>query len=156
MRAVDIYVDTSIRGPRRGDGSCMYILSFTDGGGRTADAGGRIRRTDTTENQLALLALEAALGRLREPCALELHLECAYLAAALENRWYDRWRRDGWMNAKNAPVRDAETWRSIRCLLNAHEFRVLLGQPHPYREWMGRELRGRTRYGPRGRGREGG
>lgn len=142
MRTVDIYIDTSIRGPRRGDGGCMYILAFTAGNGVTADAGGRVGRTDTTENQLALLGLEAALKRLREPCRLVLHLECGYLAAALDNRWYEAWKYSAWMNAKNRPVRDAETWRSVECLLNAHDFRVVLRQPHPYREWMRTELSG--------------
>lgn len=142
MKAVDIYIDTSIKGPRRRDGSCLYILAFAAGNGRVADTGGRIRREGTTENQLALLGLDAALKRLRESCRLTLHLECAYVASALQNRWFDGWRYNDWVNAKNEPVRDADTWQSIEYLLNAHEFRVELRQPHTYRDWMRRELAG--------------
>ena len=144
MRTVDIYIDTSLKGPRRKDGSCLYILSFTTAKGLTADLGQWIRREDTTENQLTLLGLESALKHLQEPCRLILHLECAYLASALENRWYEKWREEGWMNAKNVPVRDAEIWRSIEYLLNAHDFQVCLKQPHTYREWMHRELTGKS------------
>lgn len=140
MRTVDIYIDTSLKGPRRKDGSCLYILSFTTAKGLTADLGQWIRVEDTTENQLTLLGLEAALSHLREPCRLILHLECTYLASALESRWYEKWREAGWMNAKNVPVRDAEIWCTIEYLLNAHEFQVCLKQPHTYREWMHREL----------------
>lgn len=140
MKTVNIYIDTSIKGPRRRDGACLYILAFCSGSGKTADAGRRIRQEDTTENQLALLGLEAALKRLREPCRLILHLECAYVASALQNRWLETWRYNGWMNAKNAPVRDAGTWQAIEYLLNAHEYEVKLKQPHTYRDWMRREL----------------
>ena len=73
MRTVDIYIDTSIKGPRRRDGECLYILAFRAQNGATADMGRRIRREETTENQLALLGLEAALRHLREPCRLILH-----------------------------------------------------------------------------------
>lgn len=64
------------------------------------------------------------------------------MASALQNRWFDGWRYNDWMNAKNEPVRDADTWQSIEYLLNAHEFRVELRQPHTYRDWMRRELAG--------------
>lgn len=140
MRTVDIYIDTSIKGPRRRDGACLYILAFRSGSGKTADMGRWIRRRETTENQLVLLGLEAALRHLKEPCRLVLHLECTYVASALQNRWFDTWRHNGWMNAKNEVVRDADIWQAIEYLLNAHSFEVALKQPHTYRDWMRREL----------------
>ena len=139
MRTVDIYIDTSIKGPRRRDGACLYILAFQSNG-KTADRGRQIRHEKTTENQLTLLGLEAALRHLKEPCHLILHLECTYVASALQNRWFDEWRHNGWMNAKNKVVSDADTWQAIEYLLNAHAFEVVLKQPHTYREWMRREL----------------
>ena len=98
MRTVDIYIDTSIQGPRRRDGACLYILAF-QANGKTADMGRKIRRTDATENQLTLQGLEEALRHLKEPCRLILHLECPYVASVLQNRWFYSWRHNGWMNA---------------------------------------------------------
>lgn len=140
MRTVDIYIDTSIKGPRRRDGTCLYILAFQAANGKTADRGRRIQRADATENQLTLLGLEAALRHLKEPCRLILHLECTYVASALQHRWFDEWRHNGWMNAKNKVVSNADTWQAIEYLLNAHVFEVVLKQPHTYRDWMRREL----------------
>ncbi len=140
MRTVSVYIDTSIKGPRRRDGSCLYILAFQASGGGTADAGGWIRREGATENQLALLGLECALRRLKEPCRLLLHLECRYAAAALRNKWYEEWERNGWRNAKGRPVADADLWRSIQYLLNGSELEVLLQADHPYQGWMRTEL----------------
>lgn len=140
MKTVHIYIDTSIKGPRRRDGVVQYILAFEASNGKTADRGSKIRKENTTENQLTLLGLEAALKHLNTACHLVLHLECAYVASVLKNRWYEKWRYSGWMSAKNEYVSDAKTWQSIEYLLNAQEFEVILKQEHTYREWMRREL----------------
>lgn len=140
MKEVSVYIDTSIKGPRRQDGACLYILSFQAGNGKVADMGRWITRKDTTENQLALLGLEGALKHLRMPCSLCLYLECGYVAAAINGKWHEKWRYAGWMNARNKPVSDAEIWKSIEGLLNAHEVKVNLKQEHPYREWMKSEM----------------
>jgi len=136
---VDIYIDTDIKGPRRRDGAYLYIIAVhTDKG--TADAGNRIRAEDTTENQLTLMAIKTALKRINKPSHIVFHLECAYVANALKNRWYEEWRRHNWQTAKNDTVKDAEIWRDIEYLLNAHDFEVRLKEPHTYRNWMQRTL----------------
>ncbi|WP_300801349.1 RNase H family protein [uncultured Acetatifactor sp.] len=140
MKAVSIYIDTSIKGPRRRDGACQYILSYHAANGKVADMGGRILREGATENQLALLGLEGALKHLREPCALCLYLECRHVASAIKGKWYEDWRYGGWMTAKGRPVSHAETWQSVAALLAAHEMEVRLEQEHPYREWLKLEL----------------
>lgn len=140
MQTVDIYIDTDIKGPRRCDGSYIYIVAVQTSAG-TADIGNQKKVEDTTENQLTLLALETALKRLNKPCHLVLHLECHYVASALKNKWYVNWHNHDWLTAKNEPVRDAEKWRRIEYLLNEHDFEVKLKEPHTYRDWMQRELK---------------
>ena len=140
MKEVNVYICTSIRGPQRRDGAGMYILSYTAANGQTADKGKVIFRQDTTENQLAVLALAEALSCLKTPCRLKLYLDCCYVAATLKGRWYEKWRYEGWMNAKNHPISDAEAWQVIESCLAAHDLEVLLGQAHPYHGWMLREL----------------
>ncbi len=140
MKTVDIYVDTSIKGPRRRDGWWTYIIAMETGSG-TADAGDTGKAEDTTENQATLIALEIALKRLNRPCHLVMHLECEYVGNALLNGWLEQWKWNGWMTAKNKPVSDAEKWRSIQELLNAHDFDVCIKEPHTYREWMKTKLK---------------
>lgn len=140
MQTIDIYIDTSLKGPKRRNGSYLYIIATQTNAG-PADAGNMGSLQDTTENQATLTALEAALKRIKKPCRLILHLECRYVAGALENGWYKQWRQQAWMTAKGRPVCDAEKWRTIEYLLNAHDFEVRLKEPHSYREWMQRTLR---------------
>lgn len=140
MKTVDIYIDTSIKGPRRRDGWWTYIIAMeTDSG--TVDAGDTGKAENTTENTITLIALEIALKRLNRPCHLVLHLECDYVANALINGWPEQWSKNGWMTVKNKPVCNAEKWRSIQEMLNAHDFEVLIKRPHSYREWMKRKLK---------------
>ena len=139
MKEVDIYIDTDIKGPRRRPGHYLYIIATLTSAG-PADTGSSGYLPDTTENQATLTGLETALKRLREGTRLTIHLECPYVASALENGWYRTWREHGWMNARNRPVCDDTIWRSIESLLNAHVFEVRLKEPHTYREWMRRTL----------------
>lgn len=140
MKRVDIYIDTSLKGPRRGNAWWTYIVAMETNKG-TADTGDTGKIEDSTENQATLTALETALKRLKMPCHLTLHLECDYVASALTNGWIDQWRYNGWMTTKNKPVCDVEKWQSILDFLNAHEFEVVLKQPHTYREWMRSKLK---------------
>ena len=139
-KVVDIYIDTSIKGPKRQNGAALFILAFVASTGKTADRGQWIQKEDTTENHLTLLALEAALKHLIKACYLVIHLECSYVAAAIQNGWLQDWQKNGWQTAKKKPVRDAEIWQSILSLLEKHEFEVELGKEHTYRAWMKREL----------------
>ena len=139
MRTVDIYIDTSIKGPKRRSGSYLYIIAMDTSAG-TADIGNMASLEDTTENQAVLTALEAALKRITKPCRLIIHLECPYVAGALKNKWYEQWRQQAWMTKKGKPVSDTEKWQSIQYLLNAHDFEVRLKEPHTYRDWMQRTL----------------
>lgn len=144
MQTVNLYIDTSRKGPRRGDGKYLYLLETqTSRGTATADKKGKLE--DATENQLVLQALEEALKRLNRPCRLMIYLECGYVAAVLKNGWAERWEENGWESCRKRPVKDAEKWRSILHLLNAQDFTVLLREEHPYRDWMERELKGAER-----------
>lgn len=140
MRTVNIYIDTSIKGPRRRAGAYMYILQVQTAAG-SADAGDAEMLEDTTEAQATLTALEKALGRMRQQSNLVIWMDCNYVAAALKNRWYLGWSQKDWKTAKNEPVKDHEKWRRIQYLLNAHDFDVRLKEAHEYRAWMASELK---------------
>ncbi len=142
MQQTDIYIDTSLKGPKRRRGCWMYILAVETKAG-VADTGKMQVLEDTTEHQATLYAMEAALKRLNRPCHICLHLECPYVASALQNQWYEKWRQQDWRNARNERVKDWEIWCSIQSLLNAHSFEVRLKEHHTYREWMQRTLKER-------------
>lgn len=117
----------------------MYIMAVDTAAG-TADLGRTIDRENSTENQLTIAALEEALRRIREPCELEIYIECHYIAATLQAHRQDEWYENGWITARGAEVKDAEIWKSIRAQLLRHSYEVFERQPHTYREWMRSQL----------------
>lgn len=137
---VNIYINTSIRGPRRRAGKYMYILMVETSKG-PADLGKMESSESTTENQANLLALEAALKRLKTQTDLTIWTECSYVAAALRNRWFEEWSKNDWKTVRGTPVADSEIWRSIQEMLGPVVPEIKYKENHEYKNWMERKLR---------------
>lgn len=137
MKEVNIYIETSIRGPRRRAGAYGYVLE-------TYTAAGAATLTDikplpeTTEAQSLAMALAEALGRLRASCSLKIYTQSSYIQSVLMH-WLKDWQVNGWMNKKGNEVADAETWQKTAELLNAHLYGVVVGAAHSYQEYLQRE-----------------
>lgn len=136
MKQVDIYIDTSIKGPRRRHGSYIYKVAMTCANGKMADVGGMEVLENTTENSSTVQALETALGRLTRPCHLTIWLNCSYVAAVLNNKWYEQWAKTEWINKKGEAINDAENWKKITELIGQHEYEVRLKEHHQFSDWM--------------------
>jgi ribonuclease HI len=42
-----------------------------------------------------------------------LHTDSAYIHNAFEQRWIDRWQRNGWRTASKDPVENMDLWRQL-------------------------------------------
>lgn len=140
MKEVNLYIDTSIKGPKRRDGAFIYLLDYTTESRKQHQAKSICKIPNSTENMLTLEALVAALNRITMPCKLHIYLECRYVANAFRNGWLENWVNNDWKNAKGEPVADAERWRDIQYLLNKHEFYIHFQEHHEYHSWMKWEL----------------
>jgi len=65
---------------------------------------------DTTNQRMELAAAIAALEALKEPCAVELFSDSAYLINAFNRGWLTNWQRNGWLNSKKRPVENQDLW----------------------------------------------
>lgn len=139
MEEVNLYVIGSLKGPRRQAGAGMYLLETKTAKG-TVTREKILKLDDTTENQLTLVTMDEALGRINRPVRLMIWLECKYVAGALREGWPDAWEKAGWMNSKGKPVHDAEKWQSVLGKIRIHEASVTSGEQHEYLNWMKREL----------------
>lgn len=138
MQDVNIYIETSHRGPIRRDGIYMYVLEYIRGGVPfTREGGGNLQKA--SENQLALAALVSALGRIRCACELHIYTECDYITSTLNNAWIRDWSKAGWKTAKGAEVKNKELWERAAGELDKHLYKVIPG-PHQYTAWMRQEL----------------
>lgn len=69
---------------------------------------------ETTNQRMEITSLIEALKRIRDPSIpIEVFMDSAYVLNCLSQRWYDKWRLNGWINSKEEPVANKELWEEL-------------------------------------------
>lgn len=121
MKSVTVYTDGACSG-NPGPGGWGAVLVYTDAAGRSVERELSGAEAETTNNRMELTAAAEALEALREPCAVALHSDSAYLVNAFLDDWLSGWQRRGWRKADKSPVLNRDLWE--RLLLQARRHRV--------------------------------
>ena len=107
MKEVVIYTDGACSG-NPGPGGWGAILMYKD---KKLELSGYEART--TNNRMELLAPIQALSRLREPCAVKVYSDSAYLVNAFNQRWLDNWQKRNWLKSDKKPVENQDLWKRL-------------------------------------------
>ena len=126
MKQVTIYTDGACSG-NPGAGGWGAILMFN---GREKEISGGER--ETTNNRMELMAVIAALKRLKEPC------EVQYVVGAFANRWVESWQRNGWRTANKGEVKNVDLWTELIALTRMHKVEFIKVKGHADNEFNNR------------------
>jgi ribonuclease HI len=74
----------------------------------------------TTNNRMELQAAIAALGALKEPCAIAFHTDSQYVKNGV-TKWLANWKRNGWRTQARQPVKNADLWRALDAAVAPHQ-----------------------------------
>ncbi len=90
-------------------------------GGRPSGAGGEPLTTNQRMEIYAVLDALRVLGGdgAAGARAIEVVSDSTYVVNCFRDRWWDRWERNGWKNAKRQPVANADLWKPLIALVNA-------------------------------------
>ena len=114
----------------------MKIKIFTDGGCRKNGIGGwgivfvygdLVKEvyggtTNTTNNKMELTSVIEALKRVkRKDIPVEVYSDSAYIVNCFHDKWYIKWRRNGWINSKGQPVENKELWVELINLVESFD-----------------------------------
>lgn len=114
MKQVTIYTDGACSGnPGPGGWGCVLMY----GQHKKEMSGGE---PQTTNNRMEIQAALSALSVLKEPCAVDIYTDSAYLCNAVEKKWLANWQRNGWKTASKSPVENQDLWQSLLALMNRH------------------------------------
>ena len=125
--AVVIYCDgacsgNQFKGNRGGWGA---ILSHK---GRTKELRGGER--NTSNQRMELMACIEALAQLKgQGVDAVVFSDSAYLVNGMQQKWYERWERNGWLNYSRKPVENRDLWERLLILVRRHHvvFRKVAG-----------------------------
>lgn len=132
MKEVVIYTDGACS-HNPGPGGWAAVLMY--GSRRKEISGGE---KNTTNNRMELTAAIEALRRLKEPCRVKLYTDSAYMVNCFQQRWYEKWERNGWINSKKEPVENKDLWQRLLALTRQHQVEFLKVKGHSDNEWNNR------------------
>lgn len=115
MKEIIIYTDGACSG-NPGPGGWGALLEFA---GHRKEISGFCQVT--TNQRMELTAAIEALALLKEPCRVKLFSDSAYLINAFQQKWLEKWQKNGWKNARKESVENQDLWRSILSLAETHQ-----------------------------------
>jgi len=114
LKQVIIYTDGACSG-NPGPGGWGAILIYKD---KKLELSGY--EAHTTNNRMELLAPIEALSRLKEPCAVDVYSDSAYLVNAFRQRGLEDWQRNGWRKSDKKPVENQDRWQELLKYVEIH------------------------------------
>lgn len=115
MKKIILYTDGACSG-NPGIGGWGNILEYN---GTTKEMSGL--DLNTTNNKMELLAVIEGLKALKEPCAVDVYSDSAYVVNAFLQDWITPWQLNGWKNANKKPVKNVELWQELISLCQKHK-----------------------------------
>ena len=113
-KRVVVFTDGACTG-NPGPGGYAVILQF---GEHRRELSGGFRRT--TNNRMELIAAIKALEALKEPCAVTLFSDSAYVVNSIAKGWARGWRAKGWRRAGKT-VPNWDLWHQLLELCARHQ-----------------------------------
>jgi len=114
MKQVIIYTDGACRG-NPGPGGWGALIKFD-----SAEKGIFGGQTDTTNNQMELLAAIEGLAILKESCSVELFTDSKYVMDGI-TQWIQNWKKNNWRTAAKKDVKNKELWQKLDQLISHHQ-----------------------------------
>ena len=148
MKHVNIYVQTSFRRPRKGNGWFGYVLETQTRDGPATRTGFELLE-DTTRHQAEILSVSKALERMVKPSEITIFTDSLYVAGGFRT-WVEQWQQNGWVNSRGEPVAYQEEWKKLLELAKPHKITVENAE-HEYSGWLKTELSRRAEIAPVGR-----
>lgn len=140
MFKVNIYIETTWKGPARRPGAAMWLVEYETKTGIPVTREGLVWLEDGTENQGALTALAEALEILTKSCSARIFTRCEHILCSTGNFWHIQWEKNAWHNARGKEVKNADLWQRVTEAMKHHAC-TFCKEDHSYRQVMELTLR---------------
>ena len=114
---IQIWVDGACSG-NPGEGGAAAIIRYAD---NTVKEIG-FYEEKTTNQRMEITAVIIALSYLiqtpHKEKNINIHSDSAYVCNCINQKWYEKWFKNGWLNSKKEPVANKDLWESLFEKLN--------------------------------------
>lgn len=125
MKDVTIYTDGACSG-NPGPGGWGAVLLFKDQ--KKEISGGE---KGTTNQRMELQAVIGALESLKvTDWDVTVYSDSAYVVNAFEQKWLDKWQKNGWQNSKKEAVANQDLWRELLVLTRKNHVKIVKVKGH--------------------------
>ncbi len=135
MFEVNIYLETSLKGPGNRKGWHASVLEYIDRSQHAVTRADYVLEERTTYNKSALCALIKSLKRLNASCFVNIYTDSQYLKNGVENH-LSVWKENDFMNAKGNPIKNRNEWKETAKLLSGHKIKFRMTRRHRYTQVM--------------------
>lgn len=133
MFQVNLYIETTNKGPSKRKAAGMYVLEFIRDNGIPYTRNCVIWMDGVTENKLVLTLLLEALKRMTKSSSLCVFNTCEHLFNVLNYQRLSEWEKRDWTNAAGKTSEQMLLWKEIKEYLNMHIVTVST-EDHSYRK----------------------
>jgi len=125
MKNITIYTDGACSG-NPGPGGWAAVLLFQDK--KKEIRGGE---PETTNQRMELKAVIEALRALKvKDWDVTVYSDSAYVVNAFQQKWLDKWQRNGWRNSKKEPVANQDLWQELLHLTSFNRVKIVKVKGH--------------------------
>ena len=115
LSAVRIYTDGACSGnPGPGGWGAIVI-----GEGREVELSGGF--PSTTNQRMELTGPIEGLRSLPGRRVVGIYSDSAYVVNCFRDKWYTRWRQNGWRNSQKKPVENRDLWEALLAEVERHD-----------------------------------
>ncbi len=92
----------------------------------------------TTNNRMEIMAVIKGLELLKESCEVTVYSDSAYVVNTIDKGWIYSWKKNNWIKADKAKVKNIELWERMLELLNMHKVKFVKVKGHSDNEYNNR------------------
>lgn len=126
---VTIYSDGSALG-NPGSGGFGTLIEYVDSQKmlhkREFSAGYKL----TTNNRMELMGVITGFEALTKPCEVTVISDSKYVIDAFNKKWIEGWKKNGWKNSKNEPVKNPDLWERLLKAIEPHNVTFIWVKGH--------------------------
>src|SRR3972149_950503 len=107
------------------EGACSGNPAPGGGGAIVIDDGREIElsggESPTTNQRMELMGPIEGLRALAGRRVVAIYSDSAYVVNCFRDKWYERWRENGWRNAQKKPVENRDLWEALLAAVERHD-----------------------------------